>query len=120
MLTRTQERTTQKNTEIIEQKVNERGFYLYEWISQEELRMTLDSDYLKTVRVSSIPLAIIVAIVGFIGFAGGILGTILAVLGVLGIFYLIVSVILFIRFIGKSYLYTRGANVVITDNHYIQ
>lgn len=124
MLTRIQEQptqqTTEKNTEIIEKSVNERGFYLYEWISQEELRMTLDSDYLKTVRVASIPLAIIAAIAGFIGFAGGVFGTLLAVLGVLGIFYLVVSIILFIRFIGRSYLYTRGANVVITDNHYIQ
>ena len=124
MLTRTRIQNTQqpiqKNTEIIEKNVSERGFHLYEWISPDELRMTLDNDYLSTVRVASIPLAIIAGIFGFIGFAGGIFGTILAVLWVLGIFYALVFLILFLRFIGKSYLYTRWANVVITDNHYIQ
>lgn len=44
---------------------------------------------------------------------------ILAVLGVLGFFYLIVGIILIVKMIRKAYLYTRGANLVITDNHYI-
>jgi hypothetical protein len=125
MLTRTRElpetQSPQANkVETIKTAVDERGFYLYEWISQDELRMALDNDYLKMVRYGSIPLAIIAAIAGFIGFAGGIVGTILAVLMVLGLFYLIVSVILFFGFLRKSYLYTRGANVVVTDDHYVQ
>jgi protein-disulfide isomerase-like protein with CxxC motif len=33
---------------------------------------------------------------------------------------LIIFVILFFGFLRKSYLYTRGANVVITDDHYVQ
>jgi hypothetical protein len=44
---------------------------------------------------------------------------ILAVLGVLGFFYLIVGIILIMKMIHKAYLYTRGASLVITDNHYI-
>jgi hypothetical protein len=99
MLTRTRELPETKSTEnkvaTITKAVDERGFYLYEWISPEELRMTLDNDYLWMVRKGSIPLAIVAAIAGFIGFAGGVFGTILAVLMVLGLFYLIVSVILF-------------------------
>lgn len=55
--------------ELIKKQVDERGFYLYEWISSDELRMTLERDYLKIVKWASIPLAIITAIVGFIGFA---------------------------------------------------
>lgn len=106
--------------ETITKAVDERGFYLYEWISENELRTTLDNNYLTIVRYSSIPLAVIAAIAGFIGYAGGIVGTILAVLMVLGLFYLVVSVILFIGFLRNSYLYTRGANVVVTDNHYVQ
>lgn len=69
MLTQT---STQKEQtpQIIQEQVDERGFYLYEWISSDELRMTLEKDYLNIVRVSSIPLAIVTAIAGFIGFAG--------------------------------------------------
>ena len=37
----------------------------------------------------------------------------------LGIFYLIVAMILISKMIYRSYLYSRGANVVITDKHYI-
>lgn len=43
----------------------------------------------------------------------------MAVLGVLTVFYLIVGVILVLKAMRKSYLYTRGANVVITDHHYV-
>ncbi len=125
MLTRTlpsieKEKQVQMETpELIIKQVDERGFYLYEWISSDELRMTLEKDYLNIVKWASMPLAIVTAIAGFIGFSGGPVGTILAVLSVLGIFYLIVGFILFFRFLHRSYLYTRGANVVITDNHYV-
>ena len=118
MLTQT---STQKEQtpQIIQEQVDERGFYLYEWISSDELRMTLEKDYLNIVRVSSIPLAIVTAIAGFIGFAGWIPGTIIAILWVLVIFYGIVWLILTIKFLKRSYIYTRWANVVITDNHYV-
>jgi hypothetical protein len=103
----------------INNQVNERGFHLYEWISSDELKMTLEKDYLNIVKTMSIPLAIIAAIAGFIWFAWGPAGTIIAVLGVLGVFYTIVWFILFIRFLHRSYIYTRSANVVITDNHFV-
>ncbi len=122
MLTRTlpsPERENSENIQAITETVKERGFYLYEWISPEELRMTLERDYLQIVKWASIPLAIITAIAGFIGFSAWIPGVILAVLAVLGIFYIIIGFILSFRFFYRSYLYTRGANVVITDNHYV-
>lgn len=105
--------------EYVEKQVDERGFHLYEWISSDELRMTLERDYLQIVRWASFPLAIITAIAGFIGLAAGPIGTILAILTVLGAFYLIIGIILSIQFFYRSYLYTRGANVVITDHHYV-
>lgn len=104
----------------IEKTVNERGFYLYEWISPDELRMTLERDYLQIVRWASIPLAIITGIAGFLGFAGGVIGSIVAIIMILSVFYGIVAIILGIRFLHRSYLYTRGANVVITDSHFVQ
>jgi hypothetical protein len=122
MLTRT---LPEKKIEIESPKdqafksVEDKGFALYEWISPDELRMTLERDYLQIVRWASIPLAIITGIAGFIGFAWGPIGTILAVLLVLGIFYTLVGIILSVQFFIRSYLYTRGANVVITDNHYV-
>ncbi len=122
MLTRTlpsPEKIIEETPEFIEEKVDERGFYLYEWISPDELRMSVKADYLGIIRASSIPLAIITLIAGFLGFSGGIPGVILAVIGVLGIFYSMVLGILIIKMIRKSYLYTRWADVVITDKHYV-
>ena len=66
MLTRTLPLPEEQTPEIIQNQVDERGFYLYEWISPDELRMTLERDYLSIVRWASIPLAIITAIAGFI------------------------------------------------------
>ena len=124
MLTKTREQTTleesMENPENIAEQVEERGFYLYEWISSDELRMTLERDYLQIVRWASIPLAIITGIFWFIGLGAGIIGSIFAILWVLAIFYGIVGIILFFRFLHRSYMYTRGANVVITDSHYVQ
>ena len=37
----------------------------------------------------------------------------------LSIFYVFVFLGLFIVFLRRAYLYTRGANVVITDDHYV-
>lgn len=108
-----------ESSEFIEQQVDERGFYLYEWISPDELRMSVQADYLSIIRWASMPLAIVTLIAGFIWFSGGIPGVILAVLGVLGIFYSLVMIILIVKMLRKSYLYTRGGNVVITDHHYV-
>lgn len=67
MLTRvnTQGKIGIENTnspEFIEKQVDERGFYLYEWISKDELRMSVLSDYLSIIRGSSMPLAIVTVI----------------------------------------------------------
>jgi hypothetical protein len=125
MLTRTRTLPSQEhieNTEspsFIEEKVDERGFYLYEWISQEELRMSVQSDYLSIIRGASIPLAIVTVIAGFLGLNGWIFGVLVAVMIVLGVFYLFVMFALIFMMVRKSYLYTRGGNVVITDDHYV-
>ncbi len=43
----------------------------------------------------------------------------MAIFGILTLFYVFVLAILIMKMIRKSYLYTRGANVVITDHHYV-
>ena len=58
-------RTESENTEspeFIERQVDERGFYLYEWISPDELRMSVLADYLSIIRKSSMPLAVLTAV----------------------------------------------------------
>ncbi len=105
--------------EAIEKTVDERGFYLYEWISRDELRMTGERDYLRIVKTASMPLAIITVIAGLIGSTGGIFWAIIAIFWVLAVFYLFVFLGLFIAFLRRAYLYTRSANVVITDDHYV-
>lgn len=111
--------TTSEIQKEIKEKVDERGFYLYEWISPEELRTSVKSDYLSIVRWASIPLAIFTLIAGLFWLAGGLFSVILSILGVLSVFYLIVFIILVAKMFHKSYLYTRGADVVITDDHYV-
>ena len=74
MLTRTlpsaSEPTDHESTiHEIESKVDERGFYLYEWISPDELRMSVKDDYLSIIQTASMPLAIVTAISGFLGYA---------------------------------------------------
>ena len=105
-------------TEMQEQ-VDERGFYLYEWISPDELRMSVQADYLQIVRWASIPLAIVTFIFGLMGLAAGPIGVIGAILGVLGVFYGLLFLYLVIQMIRRSYLYTRGADVIVTDDHYV-
>ena len=79
MLTRTlpspelePEEENTESPEFIEEKVDERGFYLYEWISPDELRMSVQADYLTIIRWASMPLAIVTLIAGFIGLSAGI------------------------------------------------
>ncbi len=110
-----QEYTTQE----IEEQVEERGFYLHEWISVEELQMSVQADYLSIIRKSSMPLAIITLIFWFLWLGGGTLGVIMAVFWVLAIFYAVVLFILIVKMLGKAYLYTKWADLVITDNHYV-
>ena len=71
MLTRTLPPTEIEIQDIprqIEEIVDERGFYLYEWISPDELRMSVLGDYLSIIQKSSMPLAIVTLIAGVIGF----------------------------------------------------
>lgn len=114
------EQVTKESTiKEIQDQVDERGFYLYEWISPDELRMSVQADYLSVVRKASTPLAIITFIAGLIGLAAGPIGVMAAIIAILGIFYSFVFLYLVLRMLRRSYLYTRGADVVITDNHYI-
>lgn len=88
--------------EEIQATVDERGFYLYEWISREELKMSIRADYLNIATKSSIPLAIVTFLMGVLGFVlGNIVGIILAIFGILFFFYLFVGVFLIFKMLQK-------------------
>ncbi len=74
--------------EEIQTTVDERGFYLYEWISREELKMSIRADYLNIATKSSIAL-------------GNITGIILAIFGILFFFYLFVGIFLIFKMLQK-------------------
>jgi hypothetical protein len=106
-------------TEIKEQ-VDERGFYLYDWITPDELRMSVQADYLRVVKSASIPLAVVSFVMGMIGLIfAGFLWVFWLVLATLWIFYTLVFFYLVLKMLQRSYLYTRWADVIITDNHYV-
>ncbi len=125
MLTRTlpsqfeREITQEYTTQEIEQQVDERWFYLHEWISPDELRMSVQADYLSIIRKSSMPLAVITLIFWFLGLWAGTLGVIMAVFWVLALFYSVVLFILILKMFYKAYLYTKWGDLIITDNHYV-
>lgn len=104
----------------ISEQVNERWFYLYEWISPEELRMSVQADYLSVVKKASIPLAVITCIMWFLGLAiGWIIGIFWLILLTLWVFYTFVFFYLVLRMLHRAYQYTRWADVIITDDHYV-
>lgn len=125
MLTRTipsqfeEQITKEYTTQEIEEQVDERGFYLHEWISPDELRMSVQADYLNIIRKSSMPLAIVTLIVWFLWLTGGILGIIISIFWVLAVFYIVILFILIGKMLYKSYLYTKWADLIITDTHYV-
>ena len=125
MLTRTipsqfeEQITKEYTTQEIEEQVDERGFYLHEWISPDELRMSVQADYLNIIRKSSMPLAIVTLIFWFLWLTGGILGIIISIFWVLAVFYVVILFILIGKMLYKSYLYTKWADLIITDTHYV-
>lgn len=107
-------------THEIEKIVENRGFYLYEWISEEELKTSIRADYLELMISSSKIIAIFSAIIGGIGFfSKGIMGMFLGIFASMIIAYGIIFFILIVRMFRRGNLYTKISNVVITDQHFV-
>lgn len=67
----------------IEKSLDEKGFYLYEWLSKENLKNSIKLDYYSTMNKTLVPLVIISFIAGVIGYFLGALGSIISVTSVL-------------------------------------
>lgn len=67
----------------IEKSLDEKGFYLYEWLSKENLKNSIKLDYYSIMNKTLVPLVIISFIAGVIGYFLGALGSIISVTFVL-------------------------------------
>lgn len=67
----------------IEKSLDEKGFYLYEWLSKESLKNSIKLDYYSIMNKTLVPLVIISFIAGVIGYFLGALGSIISVTSVL-------------------------------------
>lgn len=67
----------------IEKSLDEKGFYLYEWLSRENLKNSIKLDYYSIMNKALVPLVIILFIAGVIGYFLGALGSIISVTSVL-------------------------------------
>lgn len=101
----------------IEKSLDEKGFYLYEWLSKESLKNSIKLDYYSIMNKTLVPLVIISFIAGIFGYFLGALGSIISVTSVLWIAFVIIFIIFLVKIIKKWKLYSRFANIVLTDSH---
>ncbi len=99
----------------IQQEVKEKWFYIYEWISPKDVKMSIERDFLKTLSFLWIPLAIISVILWVIFY-----WNILIMFSVFFWFILIISILIIIYLlyfaITRSLLLSKNSFVIITDS----
>jgi hypothetical protein len=78
MLTRTREEELPQVLHIpekIQADIEEKGFHLYKWISPEEVKLSIERDFLKVLKTVGGPLAILSVVISlpFFGFLPALL-----------------------------------------------
>ncbi len=119
MITKVKEEEKNLNFSLpshISEEVNNKGFYLYEWISPKDVKLSIERDFLKLLNVIWIPLAI-VAIVLWIMFYGDIILMIGLFLLIVWSFIGVLFLYLLFSSIRKSILLSKSAFVVLTDSY---
>lgn len=103
--------------ENIKTTINERWFYLYEWIWVNDLKLSIERDFLKYMNILGLPLAIIVLIPSVI-FIYAIwilfLPFFFLWLFLINFFLLVFLAILSIK---RSFILSKNAYVLLTDSH---
>lgn len=95
----------------IQKDIQERGFHLYRWISPQEVKLSIERDFLKTLKILWIPLAII-----------SVMFALISGLNVYVFFFTIISwvflIFLYLLFLSihRSRLLSKSAFVVMTDS----
>ena len=92
----------------VQSDIEERGFHLYKWISPEEVKLSIERDFLATIKIVWIPLAVISILLGLIS------PLIFFVSVFIGIFFMF----LYLGFLSlrRSSLLSKSAFVVLTDS----
>ena len=93
----------------IEQNIKERGFHLYEWISPDEVKLSIQRDFLKVLKRIWLPLAIVSSAAGVISGVNFVVFFTSIILWVLCMFVYLV----FLSF-KRSMLLSKSAFVILT------
>ncbi len=89
-------------------EIHAKGFYLYKWISSEEIKTSIQRDYLNLLSYLSLW-------IGGFSILAGVLGGFLGFFLVLGFSILLIFFYIFFLTVRRSLLLTNTANVVLTD-----
>ncbi len=110
ILTRDEPQTPQvlQIPEKIQTDIEEKGFHLYKWITPEEVKLSIERDFLKTLKYIGIPLGILAIIAGLLTVFG------FFVVIFFGIFFMFLY-LLFLS-LRRSQLLSKSAFVVLTDS----
>lgn len=95
----------------ISKDIQERGFHLYKWISPDEVKLSIERDFLKVLKIIGVPLAILALVFTFLSALNPIvfLFTVFVGVSMMFIYLLFLS-------IKRSRLLTKSAFVVMTDS----
>ncbi len=95
----------------IQEDINDRGFHLYKWISPDEVKLSIERDFLWVLKVVWIPLAIISVLLWFFSGLNIIVffATIFFGVGIMFLYLLLLS-------IRRSRLLSKSAFVIMTDS----
>ncbi|PID87406.1 hypothetical protein CSB07_01805 [Candidatus Gracilibacteria bacterium] len=96
--------------ENIQNEINNKGFYLYRWITSDEIKMSIERDYLKIIKYTGPLLAIFSIFIGII--FGSIYFFLITVLS--GIFLIILYLIGISIY--RSYILVNNSYVVVSDS----
>ncbi|MDP2090749.1 MAG: hypothetical protein Q8K30_04070 [Candidatus Gracilibacteria bacterium] len=102
--------------ENIQNNINDRGFHLYEWIGSQDVKASIERDFLKYIKKLGVIFAVLLIIPSAILFmAKDITLFIIFFVGFLGIINFIFILILTILAIKRSSILRKNAYVLITD-----
>ena len=95
----------------ISKDIEERGFHLYKWISPDEVKLSIERDFLRVLKVLGLPLAIMSVLFAFFSGLNPIVFffTIFVGVNIMFIYLLFLS-------IKRSRLLSKSAFVVMTDS----
>lgn len=101
--------------ENIQKTIDERWFYLYEWIHPQDVKMSIERDFLSVMNILNIPIVIIFVIAGLLSWFWGISLLLFFLIAFL-LFAWVIIYICIISFMRSIYL-THNAYVVLTNSH---